>query len=282
MLEVIRLLVGLPCSVKGLEDNGAAISKGKHMQDQVLAAALRGSVAVVTGGSNGIGAATVRLLAAQGARVVIGYNQGAERAEALRGGLPGEGHVALQIPLEDSAAHDALREELARRFGQVDVLVNSAGFTERIAHNDLEAMDPATFNRILLANAGGPFSLVRALMPLLRKSEAATVVSVSSISAFTGSGSNIAYCAAKAALDTMTMSMARAFAPVRFLCVSPGSVLTDFVPGRSHEEVLRKGAGTPLGRAVMPEDVALSVLACVTHLRTATGTRIVIDGGQRL
>ncbi len=243
---------------------------------------LRGKVAVVSGGSNGIGAAAVRELAALGARVVIGYHQGSDRAEALRASLPGEGHAALHMPLEDSAAHDALRDQLASRFGQVDVLVNSAGFTQRIPHGDLETLDPATFNKILLANAGGPFSLTRALMPLLKKSEAAVVISVSSLSAFTGSGSNIAYCAAKAALDTMTISMARAFAPVRFLCVSPGAVLTDFVPGRSRDEVIRKGESTPLGRAVTPEDVALAIVACVTHLRASTGTRVLVDGGQSL
>jgi 3-oxoacyl-[acyl-carrier protein] reductase len=120
-------------------------------------------------------------------------------------------------------------------------------------------------------------------MPLLRASGAATVVNVSSVSAFTGLGSNIAYCAAKSALDTMTVSLARAFGPaVRFLSVSPASVDTDFVQGRNREELEAKAAATPLGRIVTPEDVALSVLACVTHLRTATGTRIVIDGGHSL
>jgi 3-oxoacyl-[acyl-carrier protein] reductase len=106
---------------------------------------------------------------------------------------------------------------------------------------------------------------------------------VSSVAAFTGLGSNIAYCAAKAAMDITAVSMARAFGPeVRFLSVSPASVDTDFVPGRSRDEMLKKAAATPLGRLVSPEDVALAVLACVTHLRTATGTRIVIDGGHRL
>ncbi|MEY3871984.1 MAG: hypothetical protein RLZZ296_979 [Pseudomonadota bacterium] len=244
---------------------------------------LQGKTAVVTGGSSGIGAAVVQSLAAKGARVIIGFNQGADRAETLRASLPGTGHLAVHLPLGDSALHAVLATQLESAVGSIDILVNSAGYTRRIPHADLATLDSALFNDILLANAGGTFSITRALMPLLQKSGDATVVSVSSISAFTGSGSNIAYCAAKAALDTMTVSLARVFGPtVRFLCVSPASVDTGFVPGRSPDEVQKKGASTPIGRAVTPEDVAQAVLACVTHLRTATGTRIIIDGGQHL
>lgn len=244
---------------------------------------LAGKFAVVTGGSSGIGAACVRLLAAAGASVAIGYNQGADRAEALRAELPGNGHRALHMPLTDSQAHAALAATLQAAYGRVDVLVNSAGFTQRIAHSDIAALTPQLFDEILRANAGGPFSIIRALLPLLRASGEATVVNVSSVSAFTALGSNIAYCASKAALDTMSVALARALGPqVRFLSVAPAAVDTDFVAGRNRAELEKKAAATPLGRVVTPEDVALSVLACVTHLRTATGTRIVIDGGHSL
>ncbi len=253
------------------------------MHSAPCATPLQGKTAVVTGGSGGIGAAVVQLLAAEGARVIIGFNQGAERAESLRATLPGQGHLAVHLPLGDPALHTALASQLASLVGTVDILVNSAGYTTRIPHTDLTTLDSALFNEILLTNAGGTFSITRAMLPLLQKSGDATVISVSSISAFTGSGSNMAYCAAKAALDTMTMSMGRAFGPsVRFLCVSPASVDTGFVPGRSREDIHKKGAATPIGRAVTPEDVARAVLACVTHLRTATGTRIIIDGGYQL
>jgi len=252
------------------------------MVEQAAKPVLSGKFAVVTGGSSGIGAACVKTLAAEGATVVIGYNRGLDRAESLRASLPGSGHLTLAIPLEDSAAHAAVADQLRERFGHIDVLINSAGYSQRIAHKNLEALDSALFNKMLLANVGGPYSITRALMPLLRTSSDAVVVNISSISAFTGSGSNIAYCAAKAALDTMTMSLARALGPVRFVCVSPASVDTDFIPGRNREELEQKAAQTPVGRIVTPDDVARAALACVTHLRTATGTRIVIDGGYQL
>ncbi|MGO4581498.1 SDR family NAD(P)-dependent oxidoreductase [Cupriavidus sp. 2TAF22] len=249
------------------------------MKSQILA----GKVAVVTGGSSGIGAACVRLLAKEGARVVIGYNAGQERAEALRAELPGDGHSVAHIPLEDPASHEALARDLDKEFGAVDILVNSAGRTERVAHADLERMDVRLYNDILIANAGGTFSLTRALLPLLKKGTESVVVNVSSVSAATGSGSNLAYCAAKAALETTSRSLARVFGPsVRFLSLAPASVDTDFVAGRTRDELERKAAATPLGRVVTPDDVANAVLACATQLKTATGTRIVIDGGFTL
>ena len=245
--------------------------------------ALKDKVAVVTGGSSGIGAACVRLLAAEGARVVVCYHRGRNRAEELIARLPGVGHAALPLALDDVASHGEFADHVSRAMGRADVLVNSAGCTTRIAHADLKRMDGLLFNQILTANAGGPFSVTRALLPLLRDSCDGLVVNISSVSAFTGSGSNVAYCAAKAALDTLTIALARAFGPqVRFLSVSPASVDTGFVEGRSREELAEKAAKTPLGRIVTPEDVARAVLACATHLRTATGTRIVIDGGHTL
>lgn len=244
---------------------------------------LNNQVVLVTGGSNGIGADCVRQFAQQGARVIIGYNRGRDRAEALLRELPDTGHAVMHVPLEDSAAHAAIAQSVAQTIGRLDILVNSAGYTQRIAHSDLDTLTPELFNQLLSANAGGTYSLTRALIPLLQQSGSGLVVNVSSVSAFTGSGSNVAYCAAKAAIDTMTMALARAFGPaIRFLCVSPASVDTGFVEGRSREEIANKAAKSPLGRLVEPHDVALAVMACATHLKTATGTRIVIDGGASL
>ena len=244
-------------------------------------------IAVVTGGSSGIGAATCRLLAADGFTVVIGYHAGRERADALAAALPGAGHRSQQITNEDSASIAALVAAVQAHFGRCDVLVNSGGTTQPIPHARLDELTDAIFDRILTANVRGPFAVIRAMVPLLRASATApatsVIVNVSSISAFTGQGSNIAYCASKAALDTMTRSLARVLGPeIRVVCVSPGAVATGFVAGRGREQLETMATTTPLKRVTEADDVARGIMAAITLLTASTGTTIVVDGGRHL
>jgi 3-oxoacyl-[acyl-carrier protein] reductase len=244
---------------------------------------LAGKVALVTGGSNGIGAAAVRMLAAAGASVVVGYNNGLDRAKALIESLPGGNHLAQRIVLDDAATVRAAAAVIGNKYGRADILVNSAGFTRPIPHADLDALDDDFMDKMLIANVRGPFSVIRAMTPLLRASGDAVIVNVSSISGFTGSGSSIAYCAAKGALDTMSLALARALGPeIRVLCVSPAAVATDFVAGRDRAALEKQAQAVPLKRVVEPEDVARAILACITHLTVATGTTIVVDAGRHL
>jgi 3-oxoacyl-[acyl-carrier protein] reductase len=244
---------------------------------------LKGKIAVVTGASNGIGAAAAHALAAAGATVVVGYNSGAERAQAVAAALAGEGHTVEQLSLQDGGSVRAFGERIAGRHARIDILVNSAGFTRPVPHADLEAMTDELLDSMLIANVRGPFSVIRALAPMLRAAGDAVVVNVSSISAFTGSGSSVAYCASKAALDNMTVALARALGPeIRVMCVSPGAVATDFVAGRDRTALEKIAQATPLRRVVEPEDVADAILACVTHLRASTGSKIIVDGGRFL
>jgi 3-oxoacyl-[acyl-carrier protein] reductase len=244
---------------------------------------LTGKVAVVTGGSSGIGAATVRRLASEGCTVAVTYNKGEERARQLLAELPGRGHGAFTLSLHDGSTVRALADQVRESYGRVDILINSAGYTQPIAHADLDALTDELFDAMLIANVRGPFSVIRALNPLLQASGDGVIVNVSSISAFTGSGSSIAYCASKAALDTMTMSLARALGPkVRAMCVSPGAVSTGFVAGRDRAALEKIAQSTPLRRVVEPEDVAGAIMACIVNLRTSTGSRLIVDGGRFL
>lgn len=244
---------------------------------------LKGKIAVVTGGSNGIGAACVRLFAAEGATVYVGYNKGRERAEKLIADLPGSGHQPVRIVLEDSATIRAAAKTVGDAHGRADIVVNSAGFTKPIPHGDLDAITDELMDAMLIVNVRGPFAVIRAFAPLLKASHDGVVVNVSSISGFTGSGSSVAYCAAKGALDNMTRALGRALGPdIRLLCVSPGAVNTDFVAGRGPDQLAKLAQATPLKKVVEPDDVARAILASVTLLNVTTGAIIIADGGRFL
>jgi 3-oxoacyl-[acyl-carrier protein] reductase len=242
---------------------------------------LKNKVAVVTGASGGIGSATATRLAEAGASVIVGYNNKATEAEAIAAALPGAGHKAIQIPVLDSTALKALAAKIEADFGRCDVLVNSAGFTRMIPHHDLEALTDDLIDSIFAANVRGPFAMVRAFAPLMKKSGDAVIVNISSIAAITGTGSNIAYGASKAALDTMSVSLARVLGPeIRVMTVSPAAVDTAFVPGRTTAMVEKVAASTPLKRVVTADEVAQAVMAAVTHLTSSTGWVIPVDGGK--
>jgi 3-oxoacyl-[acyl-carrier protein] reductase len=244
---------------------------------------LTGKTAFVTGGSNGIGAAAVRMLAEAGASVIIGYHQGEDRARALMAELPGGGHGIQQLALEDSASVVRAGEAIQAKFPALNVLANSAGFTRPIPHHQLDELDDAFMDAMLIANVRGPFSVIRALAPALKESGDGVIVNVSSVSAFTGAGSSIAYVASKAAIDGITMALARALGPeIRVMCVSPGAVATDFVAGRGRPQLEKLMESSPLGRVTEPEDVARAIMACITHLKATTGDKIIVDGGRYL
>jgi 3-oxoacyl-[acyl-carrier protein] reductase len=246
-------------------------------------APLAGKVAVVTGGSSGIGAASVRLIAAAGARVVVGYNKGAERAAAVVAKLPGQGHQPAHLPLEDTAQIRKVAAAVKDDFGRADILVNSAGFTRMVPHHDLEALDDDLIDAVLRANVRGVFATIRAFVPLLRASGDGVIVNISSGAAQSGTGSSIVYAASKAALNTMSMALARVLAPeIRVIVVAPGMVHTGFVPGRSEEMMAAAARATPLKRQIEAEDVAKAVMAAITHLTHTTGSIVAVDAGRHL
>jgi 3-oxoacyl-[acyl-carrier protein] reductase len=243
-------------------------------------------VAVVTGGTGGIGAAICRALAGAGFAVVVGYGKSSREAGLLARELPGGDHVALAAPVTDSAGLNALAAAVVKRYERCDVLVNCAGTTRFVPHADLEGLDDALIDQILATNVRGSFASLRALLPLLRESKhpgGAVVVNISSIAARTAMGSNVMYCASKAAVDNMTQSLARALAPaVRVLSVSPGLVDTEFVKSLDPKWRDEQAARTPLGRLASPEEVASAVLVAVRNLTFTTGCVLAVDGGRPL
>ena len=235
---------------------------------------LQHKVALVTGGAGGIGAAICRGLAEAGATVVVGYNNSATPARALALSLPTAtpAHIAIRAPVTDTGALSRMAAEVANRFERCDLLVNCAGTTRFVAHADLDALDDLLIDQILATNVRGPFAAVRALRPLLARSGAGLVVNISSIAALTAMGSNVMYCASKAAVDNMTKSLARALAPaIRVVSISPGLADTEFVKSLDVAWRNEQARRTPLERLTSPGDVADAVIAAATYLRFTTG-----------
>ena len=248
------------------------------------AAELQGQVALVTGGAGGIGAAICTALAEAGASVLVSYAGNPQRAAALATQLGGPGqHRALLTRVDDSATLAAAADDVRAQEGRLDLLVNNAGVTTPVPHDDLDGLSDEWIDTILRVNVRGAFACVRAFAPLLRASGSGLVVNISSIAGRTGVGSNVAYCASKAALDSMTRSLGRALAPdIRVLSVSPGWVDGEYARLMPPELIEAQAARTPLGRIARPQEVARAVLAAATHLTFSTGCVIPVDGGRPL
>lgn len=244
---------------------------------------LEGQVALVTGGGGGIGSAICRRLAQGGATMVLTYRRSAEKTHAVAESLAGDGHMVAQASVTDSEAVQQLAEHVTARFGRLDLLVNNAGITRPVPHHDLQGLDDALIDDIFRTNWRGAFASVRAFKDLLAAGDGGTVVNISSVSAITGIGSNVAYCASKAALDSMTRSLARALAPeIRVVSVSPGWVLGEYARRMDPAYLQEQIDLTPLRRLATPEDVAEAVYAVATRLTFSTGCIIPVDGGRPL
>ena len=245
---------------------------------------LSGQVALVTGGAGGIGAAICQALAGAGAAVLVGFSGNEERATLLAAQLPGPGtHRAVLVRVDETPTLQTAAESVRVTEGRLDLLINNAGVTTPVPHDDLDGLSDDWIDTILRVNVRGAFACVRAFAPLLRADGGGLVVNISSIAGRTGLGSNVAYCASKAALDSMTRSLGRALAPdVRMLSVSPGWVDGEYAQRMPAELIAAQAALTPLGRIARPQEVARAVLATATHLTFTTGCVIPVDGGRPL
>jgi len=240
-------------------------------------------VAVVSGASGGIGSAIARRLASNGMTVIVGYGSSADKADAVVATLDGTGHTARQMDMTNSDSLAALASKIVADHGSVDALVNCAGMTRPVAHDDLDALDDELIDQIFATNWRGPFATIRAFRSALEAADAPVIVNISSVAAVTGQGSNVAYCASKAALDSMTRSLARSLGPtIRIVSVSPGWVLGEYAARMPADILETQRAGTPLGRLATADDVAAAVSAVVNDLPFTTGTTITVDGGRPL
>lgn len=246
-----------------------------------------GKAAVITGGGTGVGRATALELARRGCSILINYSRSKNEAEQTATDIAGWGVRGLAIHADVTNDADCRRliDMAVREFGRLDILVNNAGVTSFIKHVDLEAVQLEDWNRIFSTNVIGAFQCARAAKEALFASGNGEIVNVSSVAGLAGTGSSIPYCASKAALNNMTITLARVFAPtVRVNAIAPGFITTRWLQDGLGQEAYAEAKKRTedhvlLHKVCTPEDVAGAIVNLITGPDLMTGNIIPLEGG---
>jgi len=247
-------------------------------------------VAVVTGGATGVGAATALQLAQRGYNVAINYSRSAKEAEESVVGCKTAGMdaIAVQGDVADDAACRAIVAAAVTRFGRVDALVNCAGTTQFVPLSDLDGQNAADFQKVYAINVIGPYQMARAAAPHLRASGAGAIVNVSSVGSLNGNGSSYSYVTSKAALNTLTLALARNLAPeIRVNAVLPGLIETRWLKVGLGDEAYRRvrdgwADAAALQKTCTAKDVAQTIVWLIADAALVTGQLLTVDGGFML
>lgn len=247
---------------------------------------IQGKCAVITGASRGVGRATALLLAKAGCSVLINYSHSKKEAEstAAEARALGANAACFQADVSSDSACRAIMAAAMKEFGRLDILVNNAATTEFIPHSELERFNDAHWDRIFAVNVKGAFFCARAASQHMLAGDGGAIVNVTSVAGIVGSGSSIAYCASKAALINMTMSLARVLAPkIRVNSVAPGFIASQWTKeglGPKYEPTKQaREKNSALGRVCEPDDVADVIVGLIAGSDMVTGQTIVVDGG---
>lgn len=246
-------------------------------------------VVIVTGGGTGVGRETSLALARLGYDVIVNYSRSAGEAEATVNDIIALGRRAysVQADVADDAACRAMVGFAVKELGRVDVLVNCAGTTEFIPFHDLDAVSDEAWERMYKVNVVGAFHCARAVREPMLVAGGGMIVNVSSVAAQLGQGSSIPYCCTKAALDNLTVSLARTLAPqIRVNGVAPGFIEGRWTQGglgpkydgikAAYEKTL------PLGCVCQPEDIADGIVSLITGSKLVTGQTLTVDAGMMI
>lgn len=246
-------------------------------------------VAIVTGGGTGVGRATSLALAKQGYNVVVNYSRSGEEAEqtAKEAAALGVESFAILADVTDDSACRSMIEQTVSKWGRLDVLVNNAGTTKFIPFEKLDQVTDDTWEWLLKVNVVGAFHCARAARDPMVKSGGGVIINVSSVAAQLGQGSSIPYCCTKAAVDNLTVSLARTFAPdIRVNGVAPGFITGRWLKGGLGENYERAKQAfersLPLGRVCDPEDVAACIMSLITGSTLVTGQTLTVDSGMTI
>ena len=250
---------------------------------------VRGKVAVVTGSATGMGRSTALMLAELGCNVVVNYTRSEQEARDTAAEVKARGGEALLVRADVSSDAEcrAMVQQAVDRWGRLDVLVNNAATTYFVPHRDLDALTEEMWDRIWDVNVKGAFFMSRAAADPMRATGQGAIVNISSTAGVRAGGSSIPYAASKAALNNLTVSLARVLAPeIRVNCVAPGFIDTRWLAQGYGErfDTMREAQkqNTPLRDAGRPEHMAQVVVSVITGMDWVTGQTIIADGGATI
>ncbi len=244
---------------------------------------LKGAVAVVTGGNGGLGQRICHALAAQGCHIAVVYARSRDQAEAVARDL-GRYQVsaaafACDVTQKDQVA--ALVDDVVKRFGRLDILVNDAAYNKSISFRDLDGLTDEEWSKILDINLTGPMLLTKAVAPVMKRQGRGRIVNISSVAGLGPTGSSIAYAVSKAGLIHLTKCMAVALAPeVLVNCVAPGLLEGTRATANLRPEAVENGRRQSLLGVAADKDDCADQVVTMCRTNTMTGQTIVIDAGR--
>jgi 3-oxoacyl-[acyl-carrier protein] reductase len=244
---------------------------------------LKNSVAVVTGGNGGLGQRICHALASAGANIAVVYAQSANEAGAVADEMRKHSveAQAFQCDLTQPAQIQRLVDDVVKRFGRLDILINDAAYNKAIPFKDLDGLTTEEWSKIIDVNLTGPMHAIKAVAPVMKSQGRGRIVNISSIAGLYPGGSSIAYAVSKAGLIHLTRCMAVALAPeVLVNCVAPGLLEgTRATANLLKSQIDASAAGALLKRAADKDDVAEQVVT-MCRTETMTGQTIAIDSGR--
>jgi 3-oxoacyl-[acyl-carrier protein] reductase len=245
---------------------------------------LNGAVALVTGGNGGLGRRICEALAKEGAHVAVVYAQSRDEGEAVARDLGSRYQIsaaAFGCDITDGAAVARLANDVARRFGRIDILVNDAAYNQAIPFHDLDGLTMEVWDKIIAVNLTGPMRLIKAVAPVMQGQGGGRIVNISSVSGVGPTGSSIAYAVSKAGLIHLTRCMAVALAPqVLVNCVAPGLLEGTRATANLRREQIENSAATSLLKKPADKDDCADMVVTMCRTDTMTGQTAVIDSGR--
>ncbi len=245
---------------------------------------LKGAVALVTGGNGGLGQRICHALAKEGAHVAVMYAQSREQAEGVARELASSYQVnaaAFACDITDDAAVTRLIDDVVKRFGRLDILVNDAAYNKAIAFKDLDGLTLAEWDKIMAVNLTGPMRLTKAVAPVMKAQGRGRVVNIASVAGLFPSGSSIAYAVAKAGLIHLTRCMAVAMAPETLVnCVAPGLIEGTRATSNLNPEMIERATRISVLKKPADKDDCADMVVTMCRTETMTGQTVVIDAGR--